>query len=587
MKDDKKIQLEEKQDTMLNRKIGRRRLLKGMGLFAGSTLFPPSISRLALAAEKVKFGERVPEVVATYGIEETFSTEMWRKFSDDLGKIGIKVRLKPSSFASQMNAARTRTYGDLISNLNPGRPERVDPTEYLFSRAHSSEAVVEGRNVGNYVNPEYDRLVNAQDIEPDLEKRQKLVFKAQEVLANDYYSITIFPKIIQAYNCEDWEGVVPVAGNGVADTLYPWTYLNLKSKTGKKMVILGSSRLIRSTNILADTQDFRNHGRFIYDTFVKLDKDLNVVPWAAESWKMLDNKTWDIKLRPGMKWHDGKPVTAEDVKFTFDYLLQWKPGLFSIVYRPIEKVEILDSPRGLLRFHLNRPLATFLTVVMMMGIILPKHIWENIMKEQGVSQPTQVLIDKPIGSGFFKFGHYKRDQELLLMANKEHFSPPKIEGLLITMIPSIDGIMGRLETKEIDFAINSLIPSQANRLKKFKHLSVVETDDIGYIKIDMFLAKMPWKDIELRRALHHAIDKEFVVNTLWEGAGVLGKNTLIPPANKFWYNPNLPEVKFDLDKARKILMDAGYGWDDEGRLLYPDPNDPNYSKRIDRVIAPR
>jgi peptide/nickel transport system substrate-binding protein len=250
-------------------------------------------------------------------------------------------------------------------------------------------------------------------------------------------------------------------------------------------------------------------------------------------------------------------------------------------------VEILDSPRGLLRFHLNRPLATFLTVVMMMGIILPKHIWENIMKEQGVSQPTEVLIDKPIGSGFFKFGHHKRDQELLLMANKEHFSPPRIEELLITMVPSIDGIMGRLETKEIDFAINSLSPSQANRLKKFKHLSVVETDDIGYIKIDPFLAKMPWRDIELRRALHHTIDKEFVVNTLWEGAGILGKNTLIPPANKFWYNPNLPEVKFDLDKARKILKDAGYGWDDEGRLLYPDPNDPNYRKRIDRVIAPR
>jgi peptide/nickel transport system substrate-binding protein len=124
-------------------------------------------------------------------------------------------------------------------------------------------------------------------------------------------------------------------------------------------------------------------------------------------------------------------------------------------------------------------------------------------------------------------------------------------------------------------------------LKKFKHISVVETDDIGFIMITPYLAKMPWRDVELRRALHHAIDKEFIVNTLMGGYGVLGKNTIIAPANKFWHNPNMPEVQFDLNKARKILEEAGYGWDKEGRLLYPDPDDPNYKKRIDRVLAPR
>ena len=574
----------------ITEKIDRRKFLKRMGLAAGTALFPSFHSPLTRAAEGKKFGERVPELVATFSSEEQiYGPDMWRKVSEDLAKIGLKVRLRPSSFSSLLDVVGTRTYGDLFSMEQPIRPERVDPSEFLFSRAHSKQAVVGKQNFGNYINPEYDRLVDAQNMEPDLEKRRALVLKAQEELAKDYYMCVIgYPKIIHAYNSEDWEGVVPMVGNGIADTMFPWTYLNLKSKNGKKKVIIGAHRsILRSINILADTGLFRNHGRFIYDTFVKLDKDLNVIPWAAESWKKIDNKTWDIKLRPGMKWHDDKPVTTEDVVFTFDYLLKWKPPIFSLIYEPVEKVEVLDSSKGLVRFNLKRAYGSFLTIVMMIGFPLPKHIWENIMEKQGVSDPTKVLVDKPIGSGFFKFGHYKRDQELLMVANKEHFYPPKIDELLITMIPSVDGLMGRLETKEIDFMIIKLTPSQANRLKKFKHISVVATDDLGFLHITPLLTKGSWKDVELRRALHHAIDKEFVVNTLWEGAGIVGRNTFIAPANKFWHNPNLPEVKFDLNKARRILEEAGYGWDKDGYLLYPDPNDPEYKKRIERVLAPR
>ena len=111
-----------------------------------------------------------------------------------------------------------------------------------------------------------------------------------------------------------------MTGSGIGGFLAPWTYLNIKSKTGRNKLRVGSA----SENELWNPFKRMNVGsagvcRFVYDTYTKISPDFETVPWAAESWRIKDNKTVDITLRAGMKFHDGKPVTAEDVKFTWDY----------------------------------------------------------------------------------------------------------------------------------------------------------------------------------------------------------------------------------------------------------------------------
>jgi peptide/nickel transport system substrate-binding protein len=95
---------------------------------------------------------------------------------------------------------------------------------------------------------------------------------------------------------------------------------------------------------------------------------------------------------------------------------------------------------------------------------------------------------------------------------------------------------------------------------------------------------LPWRDYEFRRAWHHSIDREFLVQVVWEGAGRM------PTANTFfvkgspWYNAALPPVpEFDLDKARAILAAAGYSWAADGRLVYPPPSDAGFRDRVTRV----
>nr|MBC8462507.1 hypothetical protein [Deltaproteobacteria bacterium] len=189
-----------------------------------------------------------------------------------------------------------------------------------------------------------------------------------------------------------------------------------------------------------------------------------------------------------------------------------------------------------------------------------------------------------IGSGPFKMAHYKKDQEMLLIANKEHFAAPKIDSALFIVLPSTDSILGQLETQEIDLAEISLSPTQVKQIKKFKHLSIIRTPDIRWFHGAPRTSLLPWRDIEFRRAWHHSIDRNFLVKVIWEGEGrIPASNTFLVDGNP-WHNPNLPPIlEYDLKKARQILKDAGYSWDKKGRSLYPPPTDKKFIERVTRV----
>jgi len=210
-----------------------------------------------------------------------------------------------------------------------------------------------------------------------------------------------------------------------------------------------------------------------------------------------------------------------------------------------------------------------------------------LMQEQGAGDnPRKLRIDKPIGSGPFKFGRYRKDTELQLVADKGHFAAPVIDELWAVATPSVDGLLGRLQSQEIDFieARATLRPSQAKQLAGFKHLTEVRTTDLNWLHGVPRVSVLPWRDYEFRRAWHHSIDREFLVQVVWEGAGRM------PTANTFfvkgspWYNAALPPVpEFDLDKARAILAAAGYSWAADGRLVYPPPSDAGFRDRVTRV----
>ncbi len=125
-----------------------------------------------------------------------------------------------------------------------------------------------------------------------------------------------------------------------------------------------------------------------------------------------------------------------------------------------------------------------------------------------------------------------------------------------------------LQKREIDMTGRSLSPLQAQTLKSQKHITLVTVPDLGFFPIHYNCRVKPFSDVAFRRALAYCVPKKRIVEEFYEGYAQEAHST-ISPMNKYWYNPNVEKFDLDLDKARKILKDAGYEWDNQGKLYYP------------------
>ena len=291
-----------------------------------------------------------------------------------------------------------------------------------------------------------------------------------------------------------------------------------------------------------------------------------------------------------MQFHDGRPVTIRDLKFTFDFMMQYERAIYWSANQFLEKTAIVDPDKGVLRLTFKEPYGAFETYFLQLNTILPEHIWGDIMQKQGTDNPWRVRIDVPIGSGPFKFGQYRPDVSLQLVAQKNHFARPKLDEVWIVVTPSIDSILGRLASGELDMVDRENAPlslSQIAELKNYNHLSIVSSPDVNWLHIINRISVLPWRDYEFRRAWMHAFDRQYLVDVPWEGGGRVPKaNTFLVEGNP-WNNPDLPPIpEFNLDLARSILKQAGYSWASDGRLVYPPPSDKRYRDRVRHVSKP-
>jgi peptide/nickel transport system substrate-binding protein len=269
-----------------------------------------------------------------------------------------------------------------------------------------------------------------------------------------------------------------------------------------------------------------------------------------------------------MTFHDGAPVTADDIVFTFDYFRKWKVGPFVAALAPLDTVE--KTGKLSVRFKLKKPYGPFLGYTLSYVYILPKHVWEKIPEKAGLKHPSDWTDWKNllIGSGPFKFEYWRRGEEMKLLRHEGHFSKPKIDGVLRIVYGDMQGLVMALQKREIDMIGWNISPLQAKLLKQVKNVTVINVPDQGFFPVHYNCRIKPFSDVEFRRALAYCIPKKRIVEEFYEGFAVEAHST-IGPMNKFWHNPNVEKIDFNLEKARKILKDAGYVWDKDGKLYYP------------------
>lgn len=529
-----------------------------------------SVAETSGTVAEEEMGEAIdPLVILTSLPEENMvNYEMSAEIAQELQKLGVDITAQSTDFAVLIDTI----YGedsdyDAYTIGWSGRVERLDPDMFIHSINHSNNSEPGGNNTERYRSDEFDAAADAQRQEMDVGLRRDLVFEAQRILGEDVPRVTLYSRAnVQAYNKDKYTGMINIPGEGLFNE---WSPMFVEATTDDKVLKVASNVNLDSLNPMKSKSvyEWRNL-RLIYDKLVRLSPEIEPQAWAASGWDVIDDTTVDVHLREGMNFHDGEPVTVEDVKFTYDAFIENRVEYFMSFLEVIDSVEITGD--NTVRFNLKNAYAPFVTNTLAQIPILPKHIWEDI------EDPLNYDNSNPIGSGPFVFKNFRPGEELVTEANRDYFQDINIDGYIFNIFGSPEGVLTALELKDIDMVSFDLVPAHIEQIKaneggKFDHLEITEVNDIGFFYLGMNNDRAPFNNKAFRIALAHLVDYDLALDVHLDGYGGRGGGGLvIMPTNEYWHNPDAVKYDtYDPDRAREILVEAGFTWDSEGKLRMP------------------
>lgn len=489
--------------------------------------------------------------------------QQWRQ-------LGLEVEVKPLQRQAQTQLIWfTRDKWDTTMWRMVGRPERSDPDEFLYSLYHSTYAE-KGYNFIGYINKEYDALAEKQRTQLDREERRKTAFAMQEIIDRDQpQAFLVHPKYATAFNKALFkeDSVVNQSGIGIRNI---WTFMNIEPIGAQKDLIINSNETINATNPLYIGGAVDSWVTdLIWDRIMRIGPDGMPRPWAAEKVDWVDDKTVEIKLRSGMKWHDGKPVTIDDVIYSFEAPAGSKAPMYKPFVTDIAAMEKVGDMG--LRFRLKGVNTTFLTATLAKINLIPKHVWEPVLKDlEGKPETAEQLKEvSKIGSGPFKLVRWAPTEEILLERFGDHFNAPKIARWIMRIVPNAEATLGMLKRGEINFL--GMFGGDIDVLMKFAKenpdIAVRTEVDVGFEYVAFNNRRPPFDDVAFRRALSMAIDRRLMVSAAWQDYAVPA-NSHVSPILSFWHDPAVDHLKTGVAISKKILADAGYRLIG-GKLYYP------------------
>lgn len=480
--------------------------------------------------------------------------QAWRQLG-----LTIEVRPMPRPQLADLVWNRREKW-DMAMWRMVGRPERSDPDEFAYNLFNPATAAT-GYDFVGHNDPNYMKIAEAQRAELDQGKRQQLLYDAQVAIDREQpYIFLVYPKNVFAYDKTIWkpETIVDQSGIGVRSF---WTFLRAEPLTEQKDMICNASEALLAINPLYISGAIDSWiTEIVWDRLMRMDPSGQPVPWAAEKIIHVDATTIDAVLRPGQKWHDGKPLTAEDVVFSF---MAPASGDKSPMYKPfvanIKDVSVVDART--VRFTLKTASAAFEASTLAKINLIPKHVWEPILKDLADKPQNAETVQEPIpiGSGPFKVSRYKLQEEIVLEANPDYWEKPKMSRWILRVVTNVGATLGMLGRGEINFLTDyrgdpKILSDFAKQNSKIQEVATI---DMGFRFLAPNQRRPPFSDPNFRRALSAATNRPLMAQAAWNGYAVPA-NSFISPALKFWSKPGIDDLKFDVGRAKKILGDAGY-----------------------------
>jgi peptide/nickel transport system substrate-binding protein len=288
----------------------------------------------------------------------------------------------------------------------------------------------------------------------------------------------------------------------------------------------------------------------IFDHLIARNPEtMKLVGGLAESWRTMDDLTWEFKLRKGVKFQNGEPVNATAVKFSIDRVLD--PAQKSYLrdrFKGITSVQVGDDLT--IRLKTDKPNPVLLERLTNLAILPPAYV-----KDKG----DAFIAKNPVGSGPYRFVEWTRGQRLVVEASPSYWGPqPAVKTLVFRPIPEVATAIAEMMAGSVDF-IRLVPPDQIPAIEGSGKAYITTAPIIRVIFINFDVAGRagagPTQNIKVREAISHAIDVDGIITHVLGGRG-LKLGTVVNPM-KFGYDPSIKPVPYDPAKSKQLLAEAG------------------------------
>lgn len=322
------------------------------------------------------------------------------------------------------------------------------------------------------------------------------------------------------------------------------------SQDGALKIGLNIDSLTLDPRLASETTSYRLND-LLYDGLVRLNENLLPVPALAASWEQSDPLTITFKLREDAKFHDGSPVLASDVVFTYQTMLDPELKARSrSLYTPIKAIEAVDDHT--VKFTLSVPYAPLFSYLDL-GIVPQKLVEAN--PEFGFS---------PVGSGPFRLESWERGAKITLVANEDYFGgKPRYDRLEFPIVPDSTARTQALEAGDLDLIYSPMAPGDINRLAADSRFAHVTTPSVTFVYVNFNTADPLLSDPKMRVALSKLIDQETIIAQIYGGIDQKATSILMPTFS--WaYDPSISQPSFDIAGAQADLDALGWNVGSDG-----------------------
>ncbi len=301
-------------------------------------------------------------------------------------------------------------------------------------------------------------------------------------------------------------------------------------------------------------------GTQIFASLLRYDAEWNPQPYLAKSWEASeDGMSVTVTLVDNAKFHDGKPVTSEDVKFSIETIRDNHP--FKSMFAPVTEIETPDASTAIIKLSQPHP-ALLLAMSGALCPIIPKHVYGD-----GQDLKTHPANLQPVGSGPYKLAEYKAGEQITLEKNPDFFleGRPYLDKIVIRIIKDTNSLVIAMENGEADMYPFLNTSQDIARLQKVETLNVT---DEGYAAVGPInwlafnTAKAPFDNPKVRQAIGYAVDRNFITKALMRGIAKPQRGP-ISEASPF-FNDKIEAYDVDLNKANALLDEAGLKAGDGG-----------------------